>query len=73
MKRLSPSQYRVSQHVYTVLTALWVAWLLTDEDGWMFVVGVAILVVSPVVLVVTEVSYRRQRTKFASERVGSPD
>lgn len=69
MKRLSPSQSRVCQHVYTVLAALWIAWRLTDAEGLEFKVGVALLVVSPVVLVVIEASYRRQRSKTASQGV----
>lgn len=67
MKRFSPSQRRIYSHVYAVCIGLWIVWRLPDAEGSQFIVGVALLVLTPVAVVVTEVGYRRQRTETASE------
>lgn len=72
MKRFSPSQYRVYQYVYLTLMGLWTAWLLRDQEGVKFMVGVVLLALIPVVMVVVEVQYRKQRRRAVSERADRP-
>jgi hypothetical protein len=48
MKRLSPSQSRLYQHVYLILPTVWLAWLLRDTEGLKGIVGVTLLVLVPV-------------------------
>jgi Ca2+/Na+ antiporter len=72
MKRPSPSQSRLYQHVYVILLAVWTAWSLRGTEGLKFIVDVILLLLVPVLVVVVEVQYRRQRNRPTSVRVDPP-
>ena len=50
---------RLAQQVYLAALALWIGWIVRDEHGWVFAIGVVLLVGNVLGILLVERNYRR--------------
>ena len=60
MTRTLTARGRTAQQVYLAALALWIGWVVADEQGWVFAIGVVLLVGNVMGILLVERTYRRQ-------------